>query len=122
MANHGKYQVYCVDSFDWLSKRRACSVHAVVTDPPYGIVEYSSENLSKRLNGIGGIWRLPPQYDGHPRSPAPRFTVLTRADQSRIKEFHSRLAPLLLKVLVPGGHAIVASQNLILHLVVGAFR
>lgn len=117
----GRYKIYRVDAFEWLSKRRSNSIHAVVTDPPFGIVEYSPVELTKRRNGHGGIWRLPQQYDGNSRSPMPRFTVLGPDDHTRIKEFHKRLAPLLHKVLVPGGVVILASQNLISHFVTDAF-
>ncbi len=115
------YQLYHVNAFEWLARRNDASIHAVVTDPPYGIIEYTSEQLTKRRNGNGGIWRLPQNYDGHKRTPMPRFTVLTSADHSRIREFHRRLAPLLFKVLVPGGHVVLASQNLLSHLVIGEF-
>jgi DNA modification methylase len=115
------YRLYHVDAFEWLATRDTASIHAVVTDPPYGIIEYTSEQLRKRRNGKGGIWRLPQNYDGCERSPMPRFTVLTLADHARIREFHGRLAPLLYKVLVPGGHVILASQNLLSHLVVAEF-
>lgn len=96
-------------------------MHAVVTDPPYGILEYTPEQLLKRRNGKGGIWRLPQSYDGNKRNPMPRFTVLTATDHKRIQEFHSKLAPMLFKVLVPGGHIILSSQNLLSHLVVREF-
>lgn len=115
------FQVYQANAFEWLSKRETNSIHAVVTDPPYGIIEFLPEQLNKRRNGNGGIWRLPQSYDGHERNPMPRFTVLRKTDHLRIKEFHERLAPLLHKVLVPGGHAIIASQNLLSHLVISAF-
>lgn len=115
------YQLIQDDAFSWLERRAANSIHAVVTDPPYAVIEYSAEHLSKRKNGKGGIWRLPQNFDGVKRSPTPRFTVLTPSHHQKITEFHSRLAPLLFKVLTPGGHAIVASQNLLSHLVVVAF-
>lgn len=121
MSNPSAYCLLHVDAFQWLAERRGESIHAVVTDPPYGIVEYTSEQLFKRRNGNGGIWRLPQSYDGHKRSPMPRFTVLRSADHQRIRNFHERLAPLLYKVLVPGGHVIIASQNLLSHLVICAF-
>lgn len=35
------------------------SVHAIVTDPPYGVKEYEKDQLEKRSNGNGGIWRIP---------------------------------------------------------------
>ncbi|MCI0389281.1 MAG: site-specific DNA-methyltransferase [Acidobacteria bacterium] len=121
MSGQAKYEVLRIDAFDWLTRRRAKSIHAVVTDPPYGIVEYLPDQLQKQRNGNGGIWRLPQSYDGQKRNPMPRFTVLRQADHDRIKEFHVSLAPLLLKVLVPGGHVIIASQNLLSHLVIAAF-
>ena len=31
-----------VDAFDWLDKAEPNSIHAVVTDPPYGLLEYTS--------------------------------------------------------------------------------
>lgn len=116
-----RYQLLHDDAFDWLSRRRKNSIQAVVTDPPYGLLEYTKDQLEKRKNGKGGIWRLPHDYDGFQRIPIPRFTVLRDMDRTRIQEFHARLAPLLLRVLVPGGHVIMASQNLLSHLVVIEF-
>lgn len=122
MSKQKGYQIYHVDAFEWLSKRDKNSIHAVVTDPPYGIIEYTPDQLNKRRNGKGGIWRLPQSYDGHERSPMPRFTVLRQSDLIRIQQFHGRLAPLLHRVIVPGGHVIIASQNLLSHLVVSAYH
>jgi DNA modification methylase len=121
MRRKEKYQIFQTDAFEWLSARRANSIHAVVTDPPFGLIEYTPDQLHKRKNGNGGIWRLPQNFDGHERSPMPRFTVLRPIDHERISRFHERLALLLLKVLVPGGHVLIASQNLLSHLVVSAF-
>ena len=42
------------DAFDWLAAAEPASIHAVVTDPPYGLVEYQSDQLDKRKNGSGG--------------------------------------------------------------------
>ncbi len=116
-----QYTIFQIDAFEWLKERSSNSIHGVVTDPPYGLIEYMSDQLAKRENGRGGVWRLPHNYDGHIRKPLPRFTVLRPTDHARIREFHSRLAPLLMKVLVPGGHVIMASQNLLSHLVIQAF-
>ncbi len=116
-----KYQIYQTNAFDWLRERRKNTIHAVVTDPPYGLVEYQPDQLAKRRDGSGGIWRLPQSYDGHQRSPMPRFTVLQSTDRERIKEFHSELSALLYRVIVPGGHVLIASQNLLSYLVVSAF-
>jgi DNA modification methylase len=115
------YQIVCDDAFRWLANRRADSIHAVVTDPPFALVEYRPDQLEKRANGNGGIWRLPQNYDGHDRMPLPRFTVLRPKDHLAIRRFHSRLSKELLRVLVPGGHAIIASQTLLTHHVISAF-
>ena len=56
------------------------------------------------------MWRIPPKFDGHQRSPLPRFTVLTPGDVSALEHFFHRWARAILRVLVPGGHAIVASN------------
>src|SRR5438067_1528519 len=58
------YEIYLTDAFEWLARRTSNSIHAVVTDPPYGLVEYSRKELDKRANGKGGIWRIPPTFDG----------------------------------------------------------
>lgn len=116
-----KYRIFRIDAFEWLAKRSPMSMQAVVSDPPFAVLEYSPEQLLKRRSMNGGIWRLPQKYDGHERKPVPRFTVLTAADLGRIHSFHSRLAPLVFRVLTPGGHAIIASQNLVSHIVVSAF-
>ncbi|MDA2914154.1 site-specific DNA-methyltransferase [Acidobacteriia bacterium AH_259_A11_L15] len=86
------------------------------------MIEYTSDQLRKRGKGNGGIWRLPHNYDGNQRSPLPRFTVLRARHFEQIRNFHKRLAPLLFRLLVPGGHVIIASQNLVSHLVVKEFR
>jgi DNA modification methylase len=116
-----KYQMVHEDAFVWLAKRRPKSVHAVVTDPPYALVEYHPDQLAKRAKGRGGIWRLPQAYDGHIRRPMPRFTVLGERERLEIRKFHGRLSKALLRVLVPGGHVILASQTLLSHLVISAF-
>src|SRR6202171_1286048 len=55
------------DCFDWLAKAPTNSVEAVVTDPPYGLVEYSDQEQEKLRAGRGGIWRIPPSFDGNKR-------------------------------------------------------
>lgn len=116
-----RYRIFNEDAFGWLQKRRPHSLHAIVTDPPYAVVEYSQSELVKVRNGNGGIWRLPQQYDGVARKQVPRFTVLTGAQLNEISAFHRRLAPLLRRALVPGGHVFLASQNLLSYLVITEF-
>ncbi len=115
------YSIHNADSFVWLKAQRANSFHAVVTDPPFGVVEYSAKELSKRRRGKGGIWRLPSDFDGATRRPAPRFTVLRDHDRMGILAFHLLLAPELFRVVVPGAHVMLASQGLVSHLVTQAF-
>jgi|SRR5688572_21430935 DNA modification methylase len=115
------YEIHKGDAFEWLQNRSMDSIEAVVTDPPYGLVEYTEKELIKRQNGKGGIWRLPPSFDGSKRMPLPRFTVLTESDQESLKAFMYRLACLLKCVLVPGGHVFIATNPLISHFVYDSF-
>ena len=110
------YELHSSDAFDWLAGASTNSIHAVVTDPPYGLVEFSEDQLAKRRNGNGGVWRIPPSFDGHRRRPIPRFTVLTEADKAALRRFFLRLAVLLDRVLVPGGHVFIATNPLVSHL------
>jgi site-specific DNA-methyltransferase (adenine-specific) len=52
------------DCFEWLARVPENSIHAVVTDPPYGVKEYDFVQIAKRENGNGGIWRIPPPSMG----------------------------------------------------------
>lgn len=115
------YTIHNADAFKWLREQRANSFHAIVTDPPFGLVEYTAEELNKRRKGRGGIWRLPHAFDGAKRQPMPRFTVLSGHDRMGVLAFHLQLAPELYRVLVPGAHVMLSSQCLVSHLVVQAF-
>ena len=107
---NSEYTIYNADSLEWLRAQRANSFHAVVTDPPFGLVEYTAVELNKRRKGHGGIWRLPSAFDGAKRQPMPRFTVLSAHDRMAVLSFHLRLAPELFRVLVPGAHVMISSQ------------
>lgn len=113
-------RLYHADCFDWLAQQEASSIHAVVTDPPYGLVEYSTKEQHKLRSGSGGVWRIPPSFDGHKRSPLPRFTVLTPDDRVALHAFFKRFALLLSKVVVPGGNVIIATNPLLSHIVATA--
>jgi site-specific DNA-methyltransferase (adenine-specific) len=115
---HGEnYALHNTDAFEYLANCRKNSIHAVVTDPPYGLVEYNVTELSKMKNGRGGIWRIPPAFDGAKRRPLPRFTVLREADKETLRDFFKRFACSVLPVLVPGAHVFVATNPLVSHLV-----
>lgn len=98
------------DCFEWMKKVPQESIHAIVTDPPYGVKEYDLDQLEKRSNGNGGIWRIPPAFDGHQRAPLPRFTALDHEDRARLREFFFEWAQLALAILRPGGHIFLASN------------
>lgn len=112
--------LFHADCFDWIARQDTNTIHAVVTDPPYGLHEYTPEQQSKLRNGKGGVWRIPPSYDGHTRAPLPRFTTLTGEQLEELQTFFSIWARLLLPKLVPGAHVIVASNPLLSYIVSGA--
>lgn len=105
------------DCFDWLRARPESSLHAIVTDPPYGLIEYSEAEQAKLRKGKGGVWRIPPSFDGSKRSPVPRFTVLTPRDLAALGEFFHQWGRLALRAVVPGGNVIVACNPLLSHIV-----
>ena len=122
LARHGSHQrcalsdrsVFVLDeAIHWLSTAPDMSVQAIVTDPPYGLVEYSRKQLQKKQNGQGGVWRIPPAFDGARRHPVPRFTVLSENDIAHLHDFFSAFAIEALRVLVPGGHLFLASNPLV---------
>jgi len=113
----GRYSIHNVDAFDWLAHADPHSIHAVVTDPPYGLLEYTPEQMEKLKNGRGGVWRIPPAFDGCSRMPVPRFTVLRESDKEALRTFFQRLAQTLMPVLVPGAHVFIATNPLVSHLV-----
>lgn len=112
--------VFQADCLDWLRHQHPNSVHAVVTDPPYGLFEYTPDQQIKLRNGKGGVWRIPPSFDGAPRSPLPRFTVLSSQDLQALELFFYDWARLLIPVLVPGANVIVATNPLLSYVVSGA--
>jgi DNA modification methylase len=101
------------DALEWLSSLPPRSLHAVVTDPPYGLIEYSSKDHRKLRAGRGGVWRIPPQLDGVKRAPLPRFTVLSSAELTALSTFFTGLGAALHRVLVPGAHVFLASNPLL---------
>lgn len=111
------YQVVQADCFAWLDEHASNSIHAIVTDPPYGLKEYTAQEKTKLRRGRGGVWRIPPKLDGYTQSPLPRFTVLTEDDKDALKSFFTDWAGKVYRVLVPGGHVFIATNPLVSHLV-----
>lgn len=116
----GKSLVLEADCLNWMRAQQQNTIHAVVTDPPYGLFEYSSEQQEKLRNGRGGIWRIPPSFDGVQRAPLPRFTVLSPQDLRALELFFFEWAQLLIRILVPGANVVVASNPLLSYVVSGA--
>jgi site-specific DNA-methyltransferase (adenine-specific) len=117
---YGKSKLIHTDCLSWLERQPANSAHAVVTDPPYGLVEYTEVEQRKLRAGRGGVWRIPPSFDGSQRSPLPRFTVLKATDLDALEQFFTTWATRLRAILVPGANVIVASNPLLSYLVSGA--
>ncbi len=108
------------DCIGWLQAQPDGSLHAVVTDPPYGLHEYTPEQQAKLRKGEGGVWRIPPSFDGHKRSPLPRFTTLTPDQLDELDDFFCRWGRVLLPKLVPGANVVVASNPLLSYIVASA--
>lgn len=98
------------DCLEWMRQAPASSIHAIVTDPPYGVKEYDFDQLEKRTNGQGGIWRIPPSFDGHQRAPLPRFTAPNERERASLRGFFVEWSKRAARVLRPGGHLFLASN------------
>ncbi len=119
-ATVGQAKLFHADCMAWLTRQAPNTFHAVVTDPPYGLVEYTSKEQGKLRQGKGGVWRLPPAFDGVERSPVPRFTVLRPQDREALAEFFFHWGALLMPTLVPGANVVVAANPLLSYVVSGA--
>ena len=116
----GRATLFHAEALRWLDEQPARSVHAVVTDPPYGLHEYSPTQQKKLRERRGGVWRIPPSFDGHRRSPLPRFTTLTTEQLAELERFFHEWGRKLRPRLVPGAHVFVASSPLLSFIVAGA--
>jgi site-specific DNA-methyltransferase (adenine-specific) len=116
----GQSLILHADCFEWLGRIPENSLHAVITDPPYGVKEYNFDQIEKRANGNGGIWRIPPSFDGHIRAPLPRFTALNDAERTSLRRFFVEWARQVVHALRPGGHVFIASNAFLSQLVFSA--
>src|SRR5438477_191825 len=96
------YRIHHADCFDWLRECPPQSLHAVCTDPPYGLLEFTEKEVSKLRAG---------------RDPLPRFTVLNEAQKQELRRFFHSWGKLLLPTLVPGAHVCVAGHPILQPLV-----
>ena len=116
----GRSTLFHSEALHWLDTQPPRSIHAVVTDPPYGLHEYSPEQQRKLRDRRGGVWRIPPSFDGHRRAPLPRFTTLTPAQLAELERFFYEWGRKLRPRLVPGAHVFVASSPLLSFIVANA--
>lgn len=116
----GRSLIVHADSFQWLERVPENSLHAIVTDPPYGVKEYETDQIHKRAQGKGGIWRIPPSFDGHERAPLPRFTALNSKERAMLRTFFVQWSRLIVRALRPGGHVFIASNAFVSQLAFGA--
>ncbi len=112
-----RYKLHLDDCLAWMERQSENSVQAIVTDPPYGLKEYTAKEKEKLRNGRGGVWRIPPSFDGCKRSPLPRFTVLSEEERRQLQQFFSEFATRAIRVLVPGAHVFIATNPLLSGLV-----
>lgn len=116
----GQCLLVLADCMDWLQTLPDACIHAVVTDPPYGVKEFHHVEIEKKNAGVGGIWRLPPAFDGSNRAPLPRFTALTPTERQEIFDFFKKWTVQLNRVLVPGAHVFLAGNAFLSQLVFSA--
>ena len=74
----------------------------------------------KRANGNGGVWRIPPSFDGSIRAPLPRFTALDRKERESLRRFFLEWTKVVVHALRPGGHVFIATNAFLSQLVFSA--
>ena len=75
---HELYKIHLADAFAWLESCEPQSIHAIVTDPPYGLKEYSDAEKKKLRKGRGGVWRITPIVRRLQAKPYPKIHRLGR--------------------------------------------
>jgi site-specific DNA-methyltransferase (adenine-specific) len=98
------------DCLNELAGLNADQLDAVCTDPPYGMVEFSDSEVAKLRSGKGGVWRIPPKWDGCERKPLPRFSVLSEEQKLGIEDFFSNWGKIVFAKIKPGGHLLIAGN------------
>lgn len=111
------YDLVQGDCLEWMERHQPNSIHAIVTDPPYGLKEYTAKEKTKLRRGRGGVWRIPPAIGGCVRRPLPRFTVLSNDEKQQLTEFFGQWGGRAFRVLVPGAHVFIATNPLLSQLV-----
>lgn len=121
-VTYGRQSLVLADCLDWMAQAEPDSISAVVTDPPYGLVEYTKAQQQKLRSGRGGVWRIPPTFDGANRKPLPRFTILSTDERTAIHDYFKAWGAKLLPVVRPGGHVLIAGNPLVSPLVAYAME
>lgn len=118
------YEFFNRDCLDWIAEQKENSITGVVTDPPYAFMEYTPIELKKKRSGKGGVWRIPPTFDGCERSPLPRFSVINDCEnlRSQFVSFYEKWGKLIFNILAPGAHIIIAATPLLSDLLGAAMR
>jgi site-specific DNA-methyltransferase (adenine-specific) len=115
------HELHHANCFEWLKTQPDNSFHGVCTDPPFGVVEFLPHEIAKLRGGRGGVWRLPPTMGGSQRDPLPRFTTLSATERAHVRIYFKELGEVLMRVLVPGAHIILAGTPMLQHLVQSGF-
>jgi DNA modification methylase len=119
----GRQTLYRGDCLEVMSCFRENTISGVVTDPPYALIEYHQrEQRRLRTGNRGGVWRLPPSFDGYERRPLPRFTVLSSSDRLEVYDFFVEWGAELLRICRPGAHVFIASNTMMSPLVACAME
>jgi len=119
-----RYELHNDDCLEWMAAQKPNTVHAIVTDPPYGFREYTDVEKEKLRKGRGGVWRIPPSFDGSVRTCArARRAYLHRCEPvavpldlrapygGRFREAGGdHLAQSLIKRLIPIGQVLGAKR------------
>jgi site-specific DNA-methyltransferase (adenine-specific) len=111
------FKLHNKNCFDWLKDQAPNSFHGVLTDPPFGVLEFTPEEVAKLRSGRGGVWRIPPKMGGSERAPLPRFTTLTVDQREHVRTYFQSLGEALKPALVPGAHVMVAGTPMLQYLV-----
>ncbi|MFD0726163.1 DNA methyltransferase [Lysobacter brunescens] len=111
------FTIHNRDCFNWLKEQAPNSFHAVLTDPPFGVVEFTPEEVAKLRAGRGGVWRIPPRIGGSERAPLPRFTTLTTEQREHVRTYFRSFGSALEPALVPGAHVMIAGTPMLQFLV-----
>jgi site-specific DNA-methyltransferase (adenine-specific) len=107
------YEIFHADAFGWLANCEPHSIEAVVTDPPFGVREFDSDHLARSEVARGGNWRIPQTTGGANRQAVPRFSTVTAKESEQVALYFEAFGALVHRVLVPGGHLIIANTPLL---------